>query len=140
MAFVPSKKGTILIPSGPPRDPDKLHLHIILTDICPDSLHMLVCIETIIDDVFCDPACDIQANEHPFVHVASYVNYRRTKTVGAAHISKCVDGWLYKPHDSVDDGLFDRISCGLVQSRFTPIRMKNYFSAQTGIYKKQISN
>ncbi len=137
MAFVPSKKGTILIPSGPPSDPDKLHLHIILTDICPDSLHMLVNIATIREGIFHDPACAIEANEHPFVTTASYVNYRRAKTVRVDHIVKCVDGWLYKPLDPVDDGLFDRVLRGVVQSRFTPIRMKNYFSAQTGIYMRR---
>ncbi len=97
---------------------------------------MLVNIVTIKEGVFHDPACVIQANEHPFITVASYADYRRVKTVRADHISKCVDGWLYKPHDPIDDGLFDRVSRGVVQSRFTPIRMKNYFSAQTGIYMK----
>ena len=52
MPFQPSKKATLLMPSGPPDDPDRLHLWIVLTDPCADhEANLVVNVCTLRDDV-----------------------------------------------------------------------------------------
>ena len=133
MAFVPSKKGTLLIPSGSSGNPDQNHLHIIMTDECTDGLHLLVNISSIYDGVFHDPACVLPAGCHKFIVRDSYVVFDRASTRKSAHIVKCVDGWLYKPNGPVNDEIFDQIAAGVLSSRFISRGMKKYFMEQTGI-------
>ena len=127
MPFVPNAKGTLLIPSGPPHDPDRLHLHVILTEACPEGMHLVGSISSIRDGQFHDPTCVIEAEEHRFINRPSYVLYRRTTTIRGGHMAICVDGWLFKPDDPVSDDLYQRICAGIADSRFTPRGMIRYW-------------
>lgn len=131
MAFRPGKKQTLLIPSGPPNNPDQLHLHVILTDQCEDALHLVVSVATVKAGQFHDKTCILKPGEHPFIKNETYVEYRRVAQHRSNHISKCVDGWLYKPHEQVSDELFARICAGVEISEFTSNGMKKYFRSQT---------
>src|SRR6266699_1315573 len=112
MPYTPAKGGTLLIPSGPPNDSARLHLHVILTDRCENGQHLMVCIESIIDGVFHDDACELEPHSHPFIKKKSYVNYRRAKTISSKLLQKCVDGWLYKPKEPISDQLLSEICEG----------------------------
>jgi len=127
MPYQPSKGGTLLIPSGPASDPDKLHLYAILTDASNDPCHLLVNFTTIKGGVFYDPTCIVKAGEHAFIKQDSYVEYRRATIMHSAHIVKCVEGWTFKPQDTLSQALIDRICDGVEDSKFTPRGMKQYF-------------
>jgi hypothetical protein len=129
MAYVVARGNTLLIPSGTPREPDKKHLFVVLTDECKDGFHLLVSISTIRPNVFHDPACIIKAGEHPFIAMDSYAAYRLSQTTGAAHIVKCVDGWLYMKKEPASDVLLQRLCDGVETSQFAPARIQNYYRA-----------
>ena len=129
MAYQPAKRDTLLIPSGPPNNPDQLHLHVILTDCCENNRHLLVNISTIRGGGYYDPTLVIEPGEHPLVIEQSWVVYRRATTLHADHIKKCVDAWSFKPKEPVSEELFSRICDGVGASSFTPRDMKRYFVA-----------
>jgi hypothetical protein len=133
MPYTPICGGTLLIPSGPAHDPDRKHLHGILTDICNDGLHVLVCIETVIPGTFHDPACEIKAGEHPFcTKDLSFVNYRRADTIRAEKLIRMVDGWTYRPREALSADLLKRMQAGILTSKFTPRRVKDYYRKVIG--------
>lgn len=125
MPFVPAKMGALLIPSGPG---DRLHLHAILTNPCPDGQHLLASV-TSIGKSFHDPACVLRAGDHPFIEHDSYVLYRRMLRVQSPHLENCVNKGLFVEKDQFHPDVFQRICDGVAASRFAPRGMKNYFSA-----------
>ena len=78
MAYLPIKKGTILIPSGTTHAPDKKHLFVICTDPCTINHQLLVPICTY-TNLLCDNTCLVQPYEHPFLDDVSYVLYRKSR-------------------------------------------------------------
>lgn len=130
MPYQPKRGDTLLIPSGPSHDPDRKHLHGILTEKCGDDLHLVVCVESIIPDAYHDPTCVLQIGEHKFITKPSWVNYQRTQCIKAVRLTKLVDGWLYTPKEPLTQALLDRICAGVLQSRMTPRGMKNYYATQ----------
>ena len=127
MAYRPVRKAGLLIPSGTYENPDALHLHIILTNKCADGFHLLGSIATVRRGQRHDPICIIEADEHPFINRLSYAIYRRFTTVRSSHITKCVDGWVYRKHDPISDDLYERICEGIADSDFTPRRIIEYW-------------
>jgi len=127
MPYEPIKKGTLLVPSGSYNNPDAHHLHVILTDACTNSQHLLVSITSIKAGISYDDACVIEAGEHAFIGHRSYVYYRRSRQDRAAHLTKCVEGGLFHPRDPVSDALFERICEGIELSRFIPRWVRNYY-------------
>ena len=78
--FLPYRKATLLIPSGPDHDPERHHLFVILTDPQPDSnTVLLVSLSTLRRALPHDATCVIAAGEHPFVRRNSYVFYARAR-------------------------------------------------------------
>ena len=121
--------GTLLIPSGPG---NTKHLHIILTDKCDDGQHLLVGLSSIKPGRPYDDACEVEVGDHRFVSKRSYVEYRLTKRDRASHLSKCVKGWTFTPHDDVTDALLNRICDGLLISKFISQGMRRYYQDQCG--------
>lgn len=62
MAYVPYKKGTLLIPTG-----NTKHLFVIVTDKCAESCHLLVNITSVRDGMEHDKTTIIEAGEHSFI-------------------------------------------------------------------------
>lgn len=128
MAFVPEKKATLLIPSG--SQPGQLHLYVLLTNSCKNSFNLLVNFTSIKEGCFYDNACIIQAGEHPFITKNSYIFYQGTRQDRSDHLIKCVEGWLFKPHDPLSDDLFDRVCAGIEKTKFISRGMRQYFRDQ----------
>lgn len=128
MPYKPVSRATLLIPSGPPTNPDKLHLHVILTDECAAGFHLLGSIASVQRGRFHDKSCIIEAGEHEFIKHDSYFIYRRLTTARGSHIVKCVDGWLYRPKDPVSVALYNRICAGIDRSDFSPRGMQAYWA------------
>ncbi len=122
MAYVPYKKGTVLIPTGGTK-----HLFVILTDKCPAGEHLLVNVSSIKPNMKHDTTCIVNAGEHRFITKDSYVEYRRAEIIAAARLSKLVDTFVYTAHDDVTDDLLLAIRDGVEDSPFTARRILNYF-------------
>lgn len=80
-------------------------------------------------NVFHDPACLVAPGEHPFITVNSFVEYRLARTIDAAHIAKCVDGWVYTAREPVSPALLQRICDGVEVTRFVSKRIYAYYMA-----------
>jgi len=128
MPYQPSRKATLLIPSGSGGKPEGKHLHVILTDACKDDLHLFGSIASIYPDQFHDPTCIIKAGEHKFIKHDSYFVYRRLVTVGGNHLTVCVDGWVYLKNDPITDALYNHICDGIDKSEFTPRGIISYWT------------
>ena len=122
MSFRTQKKGTLIIPSG-----GKDHLFVILTAKCDEGQHLLVNFSSIYEGAFHDDSCVVNEGEHPFINRSSYIVYRQARIDKATHLIKC-----FKPREPVSDELFKRICAGLLLSRHTPKRIKQYFMENQG--------
>ncbi len=101
MTFKPQKKATLLMPSGPPDDPERRHLWVILTDSCQHEANLLVNVSTLRDGRFHDPACILEPGEHKRITVRSWIEYRRAKAVYSSALIKGEAAWLYPPADGL---------------------------------------
>ena len=80
MLFVPYRRTTLLVPSGPAYVPDQTHLFILLTDPAQvfeyDGRHSLfVDVTTIHTGIPHDPSCELHADDHSFIKHKSFVFY-----------------------------------------------------------------
>ena len=90
--FVPYRRATLLVPSGPAHDSDQKHLFIVLTDPAQvlgyDEKHsLLVGVSTIHQSVAHDPACELFAGDHPFIRHKSYVYYAEARIEASQNLS-----------------------------------------------------
>ena len=136
MPYESKIRDTLLIPSGPANDPDRMHLHGVLTEKCENSCHFVVCIESIIDGAYHDDTCEVEPGEHEFIKKKSYVNYRRAQVCKADRLKKMVDGWVYRPKEPLSQQLWERMCQGIEKSKFTPRGMKDYYRKQADKLKK----
>lgn len=133
--FVPLKRATLLIPSGPSGDVDRRHLFILLTDPYPDetgkSAVLLVSISTVRPNVPHDPTCILYSGDHDFVKRDSYVVYQRTRLEGADKLLRGVKSGELVAHAPMDGAVFARVCKGLEESRLTPIKFLVFYRNAT---------
>lgn len=127
MTYVPSKMGTLLVPSGP--KVDGLHLFVIMTNPCADNQHLLLSITSIRDGKRYDPTCVFNGGEHPFITHPCYVWYRRPEQRTVSNIQKCVAGWLFHVKEDLALNHFQRICEGIEVSDDSAPWMIEYFRA-----------
>ena len=70
--FVPYRRATLLVPSGPAHDPDQKHLFILLTDPAQvldytEKHSLLVGVTTIRSGIPHDSACELHSGDHAFI-------------------------------------------------------------------------
>lgn len=119
------KKGTVLIPSGPSHDPDRLHLHVVCTEPDDGGMQLIVSISSLTNK-FCDNACVLLAHEHAFLNRESYVFYRNARLVKKEALDNGVSSNLFKPHDSFNGQAFLKIMKGFCTSKQSPKKIKVY--------------
>lgn len=119
---------TLLVPSGP-----GLHLFfltlgpVVLADYGSAPQLAMVSATTMRDGVPHDPACVLEAGDHPFIQHRSYLAYRYMRLDASTHVEKMVSGAVWKPHDPCAADLLQRIVAGVCQSRLTPRECKRIF-------------
>lgn len=119
---------TLLVPSGP-----GLHLFfltlgpVVLADYGSAPQLAMVSATTMRDGVPHDPACVLEAGDHPFIQHRSYLAYRYMRLDASTHVEKMVSGAVWKPHDPCAADLLQRIVAGVCQSRLTPREYKRIF-------------
>lgn len=126
---VVAAKGTVLVPSGPPNDPDRKHLFIFLTDPhgpADQVLMVPVCSEP--PGGATDTACLLDGGHHPFLDRRSYVDYSRCRIEFASSISRGVENGLLVVREPVGDDVFTLIIAGLRNSGFTKPFALDFYS------------
>lgn len=125
--FVPARKGTILIPSGPTD-----HLHFICSDpvfypyLAKECL-LLVNISTVDPDLETDSACILQAGDHPFIRHNSYVYYRKADIFGVDSVSRNVAEGNFIAHAPCTDDIFQRILDGFAISEEVKPKIRSFY-------------
>ena len=129
--FLPYKKATLLITSGPSHDPERKHLFVIITDpvkyLSNKQVVLLCPICTIKPNQFYDPACIIQPDKHSFIIKQSYVAYKYSRIESANKLTRGVALNIFQPKEPVSDALYKRICRGLETSRFTTTEILNFY-------------
>jgi hypothetical protein len=82
--FVPFKRATLLIPSGPAIDPDRKHLFVLLTDPIEalgfdGKQVLLVNIASVPNGLPYDSTCILQPGEYRFIKHESYSTFNGIK-------------------------------------------------------------
>lgn len=136
--FLPLKRATLLVPSGPHNDPDRKHLFILLTDPADDGsgqkVVLMVSLSSVKSGVPHDPTCILYPGDHPFVKRESFVLYARARLEEADKLLRGVKDGKLVAHDPMDSGMFARICKGIDESRFTsPKILKFYRQALSGV-------
>jgi hypothetical protein len=124
------KGSTFLIPSGPASDPDRMHLHVCVSDEVtvddqrPLAHVIVVSVSSVIDGVYSDPACELDVGDHPFIRRRSYVVYAKALATDVSALRRLVEEDEVKIRDAVREDVLKRIISGLLLSRHTPNRIK----------------
>ncbi len=116
--------------SGPANDPERKHLWIILTETCALGANLLVCVTSLRENQFFDPACIIEPNEHRRIPRRSWIEYRRCRAERSDTLIQGEAAWLYQTVEPISDALFERVCTGLLKSNYVPIRLKLYFEGK----------
>jgi hypothetical protein len=100
---------------------------VVLADYGSAPQLAMVSATTLRDGVPHDPACVLEAGDHPFIQHRSYLAYRYMRLDASTHVEKMVSGAVWKPHDPCPADLLQRIVAGVCQSRLTPREYKRIF-------------
>jgi hypothetical protein len=125
VAFSAAKKGTVLIPTGPSHDPNRLHLFVICTAPCQEGKQVIVSIASRVNNL-CDQTCILQPHEHAFLTRESYVLYRNARIELQTKLIEGVNRGVFVPHQDVNGQTFLRILKGICSSPQTSRRVKKY--------------
>lgn len=131
--FVPFRRATLLIPSGPQHNPDQKHLFILLTDPVQNDAggkdSLLVGISSVKPQMWHDPTCLLYPGDHPFIVKQSFVNYGRARIEDAQKLINGVKQNVFTPRETLDAGIFARVCYGLTESRHTTPKILEFYRA-----------
>lgn len=118
------QRGTFLLQSGTPAQPNMKHLHIVCNDTCPLGGNLIVPVSSFYHG--CDNTCELDAGDHEFVRHLSFVFYAESKIVVAARIDELVAQNQIIPKPDVSEVVFQRVIRGICLSSDTPPKVKTY--------------
>ena len=134
--FLPFPRATLLIPSGPPSQPDQQHLFVIMTEpiIQPDAttLVALVNITSVKLGLAIDPTCVLSPGSHPFIRRESYVEYRRARLEECNKLLRGVRDGTLIPHSLIDEPIFAHIAEGMLRSPHMTLKIRQFYQATLG--------
>lgn len=121
---------TVLVPSGPPHDPNRMHLHIVLAGPCEASSgvdHVAwVSVQSVTEDAFHDPTCILDQGDHSFVSKPSWVNYRKSDLVEVDRVQRGIDSGCFIKKEPMNYDVFRRVLAGVYVSKHTPLKVKDF--------------
>lgn len=133
--FVPFRRATLLVPSGPQQNPNQKHLFILLTDPVSNGVDgkdvLLVGISSVKPDIPHDPTCLLYPGDHSFIVRKIYVNYRMARIEDAQKLISGVKQNLFTPKETLVGEIFARVCYGLSESRHTTPRVLEFYRAAT---------
>lgn len=126
--FVPVRRATLLVPSGPNHDPERKHLFVLLTDPQPPNQStLLVGVASVNEGLPYDPTCLLYPGDYLFIERKSYVYYARARIESAPKLIEGVKQGLLVSQGMIDDGVFARICQGLLESRHTAPKIRRFY-------------
>lgn len=126
--FLPNRKASILVPSGPAHDPDRKHLFIVLSDpVTDEKVVLLVSISSVKPGRWNDESCLLYPGEHPFIKKDSFVDYASARIELGDKLLRGVKAGKLIPQDPVTEEVFARICAGVMASRRTPRYIRQFF-------------
>lgn len=133
MTFQIVRQNGLLIVSGPPHDPDRKHLYVILTSPKNDPATnllstLIVPICSIVDGQAYDATCTLGVGDHPFLKHASYAHYYRAVIESVDQLRRGVDSGKIIAKDQVNDTAFAYLSRGLVESNRTSPKNVHFYN------------
>lgn len=128
--FIPFRRASLLIPSGPTHDPQRRHLFIVLTDPFNDtgngiSRVLLVSLSSVRDG--CDRTCILKPGDHPFIRHESFVAYWSARIEEAGKVASAVHNNVFQAHHPVSEQVMLRICQGLESSRHTAPKILRFY-------------
>ena len=134
MLFVPYRRATLLVPSGPAHDPDQKHLFILLTDPAQilgyENKHsVLVGVTTIHTGIPHDPACELYPGDHPFIKRKSCIFYAQARIEPSQKLIDGVKRGVFSAQGMLAEEIFARVYHGLTQSRSTTHKVLAFYQA-----------
>lgn len=132
--FLPYPGATLLIPSGPDDDPDRMHSFVVLTNPFDDmgdgvKRVLLVSLSTIYDHKNHDPACVLEPGEHRFVKRKSFVVYRKARIEEVKKLTKGIHENKFQSHTPISDSILSKICQGLESSEHTTPRVFRFYKS-----------
>ena len=74
--YIPSRRDTLFIQSGPSHDPNRPHLHVILTDAKSDPSDTIIKLLLVgFTSLNYNTSCILRVDEHRFIQHDSFVDY-----------------------------------------------------------------
>lgn len=128
--FLPVERATLLIPSGIPQDPHRLHLFILLNNpVTAEQWVLLVSLSSIKAGRPYDATCVIDPNEtdHEFIKKPSFIDYSKTRLEPATKLMKGVTSGVLIPKGTIEREIFERILQGVSASPRTPLKYKQFY-------------
>lgn len=127
--FFAIRRATLLIPSGPPDDPNRKHLFICLTDPVGELREtLLVSASTIRAGEPADLTCRLFPGDHSFIRQDSYEHYYFARIESEEKLQKGVKQGLFTPQGALDGAVFARVCKGLTESRFVAPHILEFYS------------
>lgn len=125
--FLPARRATVLVPSGPASDPERKHLFIVLTDPRgnPASVAM-VSVQSVIRGIAPDATCLLYPGDHQFLKRDSFVAYRHGRIEPAQKLVDGVRQGVLEAREMLEDAVFARVLRGLSESRFVTPAFRDY--------------
>lgn len=126
------RKGTILIPSGPANDPDRVHLFVVLNDpVGPEGCVLLASFSTVTDRYYCEETCIVEPAEceHPFLTRRSFVRYQRLRIEPIDRVSAGLSTGAFERMVDLPDDVFERVHQGVFDSPFSAPKFKRFLAA-----------
>jgi hypothetical protein len=131
--FIAVRRAILLVRSGPPEDPERKHLFIVLTDPQPpEKSVLLVGIDSIKQGLPHDPTSLLYPDDHRFIKHASYVNYRYARVEPADKLARSVEQGRFDPQEPLDEAVFARVCRGLLESRSVSLKIRNFYENAVG--------
>lgn len=128
--FFPVRRATLTIPSGPAEDPDRDHLHILLTDpVGEDRLVLLVSVSSVKAGLYHDPTCYLYPGDHEYVIRQSWVVYSRAQTQPANKLERGAREGVFRGKEAMSDPIMARICQGLLDSRHSKPSIQSFYLA-----------
>jgi len=131
MTWLAARRATVLIPSGPDHDPDRMHLHIVLTDPRADKNGMekviVVSVSSVPSTQIYDSSCTLFTGEHPFISRDSFVTYQFAAVVDPNLLEQEVAQKRFVAKSIMDEKVFRFVIEGLRESPYTTPRILRLF-------------
>lgn len=101
-----------------------------MNDECPEGDYLLLMVTTVYASRRHDPACILDAGDHPFLTHESYVVYRLANRSNARHVRRMLEKKVYLTKEDFGGPVFTRIAAGIFASDDCPAWAQKYATAR----------